>query len=163
MYRGAADLLYFCTILHFRYININIYTINFVHWLVFVVDWNEEKTTVVIRCYFSVWFLTFRSVQTSSFLFLCCCFSDVFGSDWSCLLSHFCVRPSCCLQCLCFLPLCFSMPKFIFVHKPNTARYRCFWHLHWDKHPVLNGLNIWQYPPRSLPCLWCPDIGNKNA
>lgn len=117
----------------------------------YVVDWNEEKTTVVILCCCSVWFLTFRSAQTSSFVFVCCC---LFG----CLrLWSRRVRPSCCLQCLCFLHilLCFSTPKFMFVHKPNTARYCCFWHLHWDEHPVLNGLNIWQYPALSLLRLSC--------
>lgn len=87
MYRGAADLLYFCTILHFRYININIYTINFVHWFVLVVYWNEEKNDGRHSVSFSVWFLDLwlfsRPVFVSLLLFFKC-----FVSDWSCSLSH---------------------------------------------------------------------------
>lgn len=135
MYQGAADLLYFCTVMHFRYININIYTINFAHWLVFVGDWNEEKRRLSL-C------VTFQSVcpRSSLFLFLCCCLFD-------------------CFQFVVFEPLCFSRPNITCVHKPNTASYCCFWHLHWDKQPVLNGLNIWQYLSLSLSCL-CFIIAN---
>lgn len=82
-----------------------------------------------------------RSVQGSSlFLFLCCCLFD-------------------CFQFVVFEPLCFSRPNITCVHKPNTASYCCFWHLHWDKQPVLNGLNIWQYLSLSLSCL-CFIIAN---
>ena len=51
MYRGAADLLYFCTILHFRYININIYTINlFIDlftWLIEMKKKNNSRHSVL--------------------------------------------------------------------------------------------------------------------
>ena len=156
MYRGAADLLYFCTILHFRYININIYTINlFIDLFMWLIEMKKKKQRSSLCVIFQSDSWPFALFRHPVFCFSAADHSDVSSSDRSRLLSHVCVRPSCCLHWLCFLhgPLCFSMPKFRFVHKPNMARYCCLWHLHWDEHPVLNGLNIWQYPSLCVLCL----------
>lgn len=85
MYRGAADLLYFCTILHFRYININIYTINFVHCL-----FEMKKTRRSSLCVRSS-----RSVQfvVSLLLFIRTLAAPIAAVGFVRSLAHVCVGP----------------------------------------------------------------------
>lgn len=72
MYQGAADLLYFCTILHFRYININIYTINFVDLFMWFIEMKKKRRSSL--CFVSV------GRHTSIFWFLAAVFFFFFSA-----------------------------------------------------------------------------------
>lgn len=132
--------LYFCTIMHFRYINIKIYIPLFFCYLC----WTEMKKSSV--CFVN---------SICSYLSTLGCFAAVFVLIFVLFFFFFVMFVTFILHCLCFFQktLRFSMPKSLFVHKPNTCC--CFWHLHWDKQSVLNRLNIWQKPLPPL-CLYSP-------